>query len=78
MIEPMQTVAGGTRVGRVKRFDERMHLTLVDGTKSRIDSVLEPDEDRLALARMAIDREIARRLRARKKRAEDEEKSSDD
>lgn len=48
-------------MGRTKLWSERLHLTLPEGAKERIDSVLEEGEDRLDLIRSAIDREIKRR-----------------
>lgn len=49
------------RMGRRKEFHERINLTLPDGAKEAIDSVLQKDEDRNAFVRSAIVREIRRR-----------------
>ncbi|KQQ90993.1 hypothetical protein [Aureimonas sp. Leaf324] len=51
------------RVGRRKEYAERMHCLFREGTRSRIDDVLWPDEERLAFVREAVDREIERRAR---------------
>lgn len=40
-----------------------MHLTLPEGAKERIDSVLEEGEDRLEFVRTAIEKEIKRRAK---------------
>lgn len=51
------------RVGRRKEYAERMHCLFREGTRSRIDDVLRPDEERLAFVREAVEREIERRAR---------------
>lgn len=56
-----------SRVGRKKLWHENINLTLPEGAKARMDSVLEEGEDRLDLIREAIEREVKRRERAAKK-----------
>lgn len=53
-------------VGRKKLWHEAVNLTLPEGAKAKMDSVLEPGEDRLDLIREAIDREVKRRERLSK------------
>ena len=53
-------------MGRPKLFAETVMLRLTDGTRARIDAVLAEGEDRTDLIRMAIDREIARRAKAKR------------
>jgi len=53
-------------VGRKKLWHENINLTLPEGAKARMDSVLEEGEDRLDLIRDAIDREVKRRQRKAK------------
>lgn len=53
-------------MGRTKLWAERMHVTLPEGAKERIDAVLEEGEDRLEFVRKAIEREIKRRSKAHK------------
>ena len=48
-------------MGRPKQFDERIQLTLVEGTTGRIDALLEDGEYRLDFIRTAIEVEIAKR-----------------
>lgn len=48
-------------MGRPKQFDERIQLTLVEGTTARIDALLTDDEYRLDFIRTAIEIEIERR-----------------
>jgi hypothetical protein len=48
-------------MGRPKQFDERIQLTLVDGTTARIDALLRGDEYRLDFIRTAIEAEIEKR-----------------
>lgn len=54
---PVHTFA----MGRPKQFDERIQLTLVEGTTGRIDALLENGEYRLDFIRTAIEVEIAKR-----------------
>ena len=54
---PMHTFS----MGRPKQFDERIQLTLVEGTTGRIDALLEAGEYRLDFIRTAIEVEIAKR-----------------
>lgn len=49
-------------MGRPKQFNERIQLTLVEGTTGRIDALLTDDEYRLDFIRTAIEVEIERRL----------------
>lgn len=51
-------------MGRPKQFDERIQLTLVEGTTGRIDALLSEDEYRLDFIRTAIEAEIKRRKQA--------------
>jgi hypothetical protein len=48
-------------MGRPKQFDERIQLTLVEGTTGRIDALLMDGEYRLDFIRTAIEVEIAKR-----------------
>jgi hypothetical protein len=48
-------------MGRPKQFDERIQLTLVEGTTGRIDALLGDGEYRLDFIRTAIEAEIVRR-----------------
>lgn len=48
-------------MGRPKQFDERIQLTLVEGTTGRIDALLEDGEYRLDFIRSAIESEIVKR-----------------
>lgn len=52
-------------MGRPKQFDERIQLTLVDGTTARIDALLTGDEYRLDFIRAAIEAEIEKRRTAK-------------
>ena len=52
-------------MGRPKQFDERIQLTLVDGTTARIDALLNDDEYRLDFIRTAIEAEIKKRILAK-------------
>lgn len=52
-------------MGRPKQFDERIHLTLPEGTRDRITAVLVTGEDRMALIRKALEAELKRRERKR-------------
>ena len=52
-------------MGRPKQFDERIHLTLPEGTRDRITAVLVTGEDRMALIRKALETELRRRERKR-------------
>lgn len=51
------------RMGRKKLWAENINLTLPEGAKAKMDSLLNPGEDRLDLIREAIEREIKRRER---------------
>lgn len=55
-------------MGRPKQFDQRIQLTLVEGTTGRIDALLEDGEYRLDFIRTAIEAEIEKRRLARPKR----------
>ena len=48
-------------MGRPKQFDERIQLTLVEGTTARIDALLGENEYRLDFIRTAIEAEVERR-----------------
>jgi len=50
-------------MGRPKQFEERLQLTLVDGTTKRIENVLHENEYRLDFIRKAIEAEIEKRSR---------------
>jgi hypothetical protein len=54
-------------MGRKFRFAEEILVLLVEGTKARIDAVLEPGEDRSGFVRLAIKLLIAQRDRAKAK-----------
>ena len=54
-------------LGRRKLWTENINLTLPEGAKARMDSLLKEGEDRLDLIRAAIERELERRERARRK-----------
>jgi len=49
-------------MGRPKQFDERIQLTLVEGTTGRIDALLDDGEYRLDFIRTAIEAEIEKRV----------------
>ena len=49
-------------MGRPKQFDERIQLTLVEGTTGRIDALLDGTEYRLDFIRTAIEAEISKRV----------------
>lgn len=55
------------RVGRKKLWHENVNLTLPEGAKARMDSMLREGEDRLDLIREAIECELERRERAGRK-----------
>lgn len=48
-------------MGRPKQFDERIQLTLVEGTTARVDALLAESEYRLDFIRTAIEAEIEKR-----------------
>jgi hypothetical protein len=50
-----------SRVGRKKRWSEDMQARFAEGTFARIETVLQPDEDRTDFVRDAVEREIKRR-----------------
>ena len=52
------------RMGRKKKWHERMGLKLAQGTLARIDAVLREGEDRSELVRELLEREIKRREKA--------------
>ncbi|GAA4108897.1 hypothetical protein GCM10023067_04800 [Aminobacter aganoensis] len=54
-------------VGRKKLWRENINLTLPEGAKARMDSLLKDGEDRLDLIRAAIERELERREREQSK-----------
>lgn len=51
---------------RKKQWLERVHVTLKEGTKDRIDAVLDEGEDRLDLIREGIEAAISKRERTRR------------
>lgn len=55
------------KMGRKKLWAENVNLTLPEGAKARMDAALEEGEDRLDLIRTAIDKELARREKAKKR-----------
>lgn len=55
-------------MGRKKLWAENINLTLPEGAKAKMDSLLNEGEDRLDLIRAAIDREIQLREANRSKR----------
>jgi Arc/MetJ-type ribon-helix-helix transcriptional regulator len=57
-------------MGRKKLWAENVNLTLPEGAKARMDSMLEDGEDRLDLIRAAIERELKRREKAKKSAAD--------
>ncbi len=54
-------------MGRPKQFDERIQLTMVEGTTGRIDALLDDGEYRLDFIRTAIEAEIEKRGTPRKR-----------
>lgn len=50
-------------MGRPKQFDERIQVTMVEGTTARIDALLDDGEYRLDFIRTAIEAEIRKRSR---------------
>ncbi|MBB6353467.1 hypothetical protein ACFFTN_01485 [Aminobacter aganoensis] len=54
-------------MGRKKLWRENINLTLPEGAKARMDSLLKDGEDRLDLIRAAIERELERREREQSK-----------
>lgn len=57
--------APSSRVGRTKRWKERIGLPLAEGTTARIDGLLKKGEFRLDFVRDAIEREIKRRSKGK-------------
>lgn len=55
-------------VGRRKLWTENMIARFAEGTFAKIAAVLLPGEDRTDFVREAVDREIARRRRAKETR----------
>lgn len=51
------------KMGRTKKFEERVHVTLPKGATARMDAARREGEDRLDLIREAIERELKRRAR---------------
>ncbi len=58
--------ASPARVGRKKEFDERITLPLSAEMLAKLDSFVTKDENRLAIIREALEREIKRRERLAK------------
>ena len=57
-----------SRVGRKKRWNEDMQARFPEGTFERIAAVIKKDEDRTDFVRKAVERELARRESARRRR----------
>jgi hypothetical protein len=55
------------KMGRKKLWAENVNLTLPEGAKARMDAALEEGEDRLDLIREAIETELKRRERIKKR-----------
>jgi hypothetical protein len=55
------------KMGRKKLWAENINLTLPEGAKDRMNAALEEGEDRLDLIRDAIERELKRREKAKKR-----------
>jgi hypothetical protein len=62
-----RTYATPPRMGRKKRWTERLTLPLAEGTTARMDAALEAGEARVDLIRVAIERELRRRSRGNDK-----------
>lgn len=52
-------------MGRTKRWAEDMQARFPEGTFERIEAVLEDSEDRTDFVRVAVERELKRREKAR-------------
>lgn len=63
--KPAKIEAKGPVLGRPKLYERRIVLALAEGTLADLDAVTGADETRLDVIRMAIEREITRRLRSR-------------
>jgi hypothetical protein len=61
---PSADVAIRPRMGRKKRWSERVGAKFAAGTRERIATVLADGEERTAFIREAVEREIARRKRS--------------
>jgi hypothetical protein len=68
MMTQEANVAKTPRMGRKLRWPERTAIKLGAGTFERIAAVLDEDEDRMMFMRQAVEREIARREAAGKRR----------
>jgi len=55
------------RVGRKKRWSEDMQARFEEGTFDRIAALLDEGEDRTDFVREAVDRELTRRERLKRK-----------
>lgn len=66
-----RTYATPHRMGRKKRWTERLTLPLAEGTTARMDEALEAGEARVDLIRAAIERELKRRERRNDKPSND-------
>lgn len=55
-------------MGRPKQYDERIQLTLVEGTTGRVDALLAEGEYRLDFIRTAIEAEIEKRSTGAKRK----------
>jgi hypothetical protein len=67
MMTPGESVAIKPRMGRKKRWPERVGAKFAGGTLARIATVLGEDEERTAFIRQAVEREIERRQMAAKR-----------
>src|SRR5262245_14359036 len=71
MMTPDADVAIRPRMGRKKRWPERVGAKFAGGTLARIAAMLGEDEERTAFIREAVEREIERRqMAAKRKRLE--------
>lgn len=67
MMQSANHVEEAARVGRKLRYPEHINVAVPEGTRDRLDALLEPGEDRLQMIRDAIEREARRRERLAKK-----------
>jgi hypothetical protein len=69
MMTTDESVAIKPRMGRKKRWPERVGAKFAGGTLARIAAVLDEEEERTAFIRQAVEREIERRQLAAKRGA---------
>ncbi|KTR06881.1 hypothetical protein NS365_05455 [Aureimonas ureilytica] len=67
MIAATNQIEEAARVGRKLRYPEHINVAVPEGTKARLDALLDDGEERLSLIRDALEREIRRRERLSKK-----------